>query len=143
MEIIEQTSDFAARTTPTLDDPTNIDLDIIVKISDYNPDALRRIDLDVYIIELRENRREPTPSEKDDICSICCEEFGTEGDINSLNCKHSYHHRCILDWIYNAQHSNQTMIQSNEKDLHGVFFPAKSGNFFLMNLSTTSDLQKT
>ncbi|KAF2544603.1 hypothetical protein F2Q68_00029977 [Brassica cretica] len=97
MEIIEQTSDFAARTTPTLDDPTNIDLDIIVKIFDYNPDALHRIDLDVYIIELRENRREPTPSEKDDICSICCEEFGTEGDINSLNCKHSYHH--ILDWV--------------------------------------------
>nr|VDD49446.1 unnamed protein product [Brassica oleracea] len=77
MEIIEQTSDFAARTTPTLDDPTNIDLDIIVKIFDYNPDALRIIDLDVYIIEFRENRREPTPSEKDDICSIYCEEFGT------------------------------------------------------------------
>ncbi|CAN6804371.1 unnamed protein product [Brassica oleracea] len=38
MEIIEQTSDFAARTTPTLDDPTNIDLDIIVKIFDYNPE---------------------------------------------------------------------------------------------------------
>ncbi|KAG2248779.1 hypothetical protein Bca52824_088407 [Brassica carinata] len=74
-------------------------LDIIVKISDYNPDTLHRIDLDVYIIELRENRREPTPSEKDDICSICCEEFGTEGDINSLNCKHSYHYRCILDWV--------------------------------------------
>ncbi|CAF1711713.1 unnamed protein product [Brassica napus] len=67
MEIIEQTSDFAARTTPTLDDPKNIDLDIIVKISNYNP---RRIDLDVYIIELRENRREPTPSEKDDIWPI-------------------------------------------------------------------------
>ena len=99
MEIIEQTSDFAARTTPTLYDPTNIDFDIIVKISDYNPDALRRIDLDVYIIELRENQREPTPSEKDDICPICCEEFGTEGEINSLNCKHSYHHHCILDWI--------------------------------------------
>ncbi|WZZ87456.1 hypothetical protein YC2023_116035 [Brassica napus] len=60
-------------------------LDIIVKISDHNPDALRRIDLYVYIIELRENQREPTPSEKDDICPICCEEFGTEGEINSLN----------------------------------------------------------
>ncbi|XP_013632757.1 PREDICTED: E3 ubiquitin-protein ligase RHA1B-like [Brassica oleracea var. oleracea] len=99
MEIIEQTSDFVAHTIPTLDDPTNIDLDIIVKISDHNLAAFRRIDLDVYIIELRENQREPTPSEKDDICPICCEEFVTEGEINSLNCKHSYHHHCILDWI--------------------------------------------
>ncbi|CAN6827767.1 unnamed protein product [Brassica oleracea] len=92
MEIIEQTSDFVAHTIPTLDDPTNIDLDIIIKISDHNLADFRRIDLDVYIIELRENQREPTPSEKDDICPICCEEFGTEGEINSLNCKHSYHH---------------------------------------------------
>ena len=97
MEIIEQTSDFVAHTIPTLDDPTNTDLDIIVKISDHNLDAFRIIDIDVYIIELRENQREPTPSEKDDICPICCEEFGTEGVINSLYCKHSYHHHCILD----------------------------------------------
>ncbi|KAF2603112.1 hypothetical protein F2Q70_00025823 [Brassica cretica] len=74
-EIIEETSDLAARTDPTLNDPTNIDFDIIVKKSDYNPDALRRIDLDVYIIELRENQRKPTHIEKDDICPICCEEF--------------------------------------------------------------------
>ncbi|KAG2291395.1 hypothetical protein Bca52824_038064 [Brassica carinata] len=78
MEIIEQTSDFVAHTISTPDDPTNTDLDIIVKISDHNLDAFRRIDLDVYIIELQ---------------------FGTEGEINSLNCKHSYHHHCILDWI--------------------------------------------
>ncbi|KAF3556277.1 hypothetical protein F2Q69_00012536 [Brassica cretica] len=97
MEIIEQTSDFVAHTIPTLDDPTNTDLDIIVKISDHNLDAFCRIDLDVYIIEFRENQREPTPSEKDDICPICCEEFGTEGVINSLYCKHSYHHHCIFD----------------------------------------------
>ncbi|CAN6820751.1 unnamed protein product, partial [Brassica oleracea] len=75
MEIIKQTSDFVAHTIPMLDDPTNTDLDIIVKISDHNLDAFRIIDLDVYIIELRENRREPIPSEKDDICPICCDEF--------------------------------------------------------------------
>ncbi|KAF2551073.1 hypothetical protein F2Q68_00035940 [Brassica cretica] len=98
-EIIEETSDLAAHTDPTLNDPTNIDFDIIVKKSDYNPGALRRIDLDVYIIELRENQRKPTHIEKDDICPICCEEFGTNGEINTLECKHSYHHRCILDWV--------------------------------------------
>ncbi|CAN6995229.1 unnamed protein product, partial [Brassica oleracea var. botrytis] len=99
MRIIEQTSDFVARTIPTLGDPTVTDLDVIVNISDHSVDAVRRIDLDIYIIELRENRRGPTPNEKDDICPICCEEFGTQEEINSLNCKHFYHHHCILDWI--------------------------------------------
>ncbi|WZZ32186.1 hypothetical protein YC2023_015587 [Brassica napus] len=74
MRIIEQTSDFVARTIPTLGDPTVTDLDVIVNISDHSVDAVRRIDLDIYIIELRENRRGPTPNEKDDICPICCEE---------------------------------------------------------------------
>ncbi|CAN6831825.1 unnamed protein product [Brassica oleracea] len=100
MEIIEQTSEFVARTIPKLDNPTDTDLNIIVKISDHNLDAFRRIDLDVYTIELRANRREPIPSEKDDLCPICCKEFGTKGNINSLNCEHSYHHHhCILDWV--------------------------------------------
>ncbi|KAL0748743.1 hypothetical protein Bca101_030745 [Brassica carinata] len=135
------------------------DLDIIVKISDHNPDALRRIDLYVYIIELRENQREPTPSEKDDICPICCEEFGTEGEINSLNSAGNIFD--LLRWpvaevrkegavefvggtvealqegflsimvtppseqpIYNDQHINQAMIQSNE-GIKRSFLPAK------------------
>ncbi|CAN7095845.1 unnamed protein product, partial [Brassica rapa subsp. narinosa] len=51
--IIKHTFDFVAHTIPTLNDPTDTDLDIIVKISDHNLDAIRRIDLDVYIIELR------------------------------------------------------------------------------------------
>ncbi|KAL0734205.1 hypothetical protein Bca4012_010415 [Brassica carinata] len=99
MQIIEETSDHVASTLPTLDDPTETDLDIIVDIVDHNQHAFHRIDLDVYMIELWENRREPIPSEKGDICIICCEEFGAGGEINSLNCRHSYHHHCILDWV--------------------------------------------
>ena len=70
IEIIKHTFDFVAHTIPTLNDPTDTDLDIIVKISDHNLDAIRRIDLDVYIIELRENRRELIPNEKDDIRTL-------------------------------------------------------------------------
>uniref|UniRef100_M4DKU8 Uncharacterized protein n=1 Tax=Brassica campestris TaxID=3711 RepID=M4DKU8_BRACM len=44
-EIIEEASAVAAHNIPTLNDPTHIDFDIIVKINDLNPDALRRIDL--------------------------------------------------------------------------------------------------
>ncbi|CAG7878575.1 unnamed protein product [Brassica rapa] len=98
-EIIEEASAVAARNIPTLNNPTNIDFDIIVKINDLNPDAIRRIDLDVYLIELRDNRRDTIPSERNDICPICWEEFGTELDINSLSCYHTYHHHCISNWV--------------------------------------------
>ncbi|KAJ4906214.1 hypothetical protein Rs2_09872 [Raphanus sativus] len=99
IEIIEETSEHVASTIPTLDDPTETDLDIIVKIIDHNEDTFRRIDLDVYMIELGENRREPIPSEEYDECSICCKEFGTGGELNTLDCGHSFHHHCMLEWV--------------------------------------------
>ncbi|KAG2306625.1 hypothetical protein Bca52824_026373 [Brassica carinata] len=64
MEIIEQTSDFVAHTIPRLDDSTDTDLDIIVKISDHNLDAFRRIDLDVYIIEFVKTEENPSLEKK-------------------------------------------------------------------------------
>ncbi|CAH8382745.1 unnamed protein product [Eruca vesicaria subsp. sativa] len=53
MEIMEQTSNFVACTTMTLDDPTSKNLDIIVKIYDHNLDAFPRIYLDVYIMKAK------------------------------------------------------------------------------------------
>ena len=99
MDIIEQTSDYAARKIPTLQNPTETDFDIIVNISDRNPNAHHRIDLDVYSIHLHGTRRVPFPTEKDDICPICYDEFGVEGEVNTLICGHSFHHQCILDWV--------------------------------------------
>ncbi|KAF2549421.1 hypothetical protein F2Q70_00023191 [Brassica cretica] len=83
MEIIEQTSEFVARTIPKLDNPTDTDLNIIVKISDHNLDAFRRIDLDVYTIELRANQREPIPSEKDDYVQFAAKSLA-QREISTL-----------------------------------------------------------
>ncbi|CAN6895367.1 unnamed protein product, partial [Brassica oleracea] len=69
--IIDETTNYIASVIPTLDDVTSTDLDIIVKVTDYNPQAWSRIDLDVYTIDLRSNRREPNSGEENDICAIC------------------------------------------------------------------------
>ncbi|KAL0844013.1 hypothetical protein Bca101_017259 [Brassica carinata] len=79
MKIIEETTDHVAHTIPRL--------------------AIPRIDLDVYMVKLLENQREPIRIEHAGKCSICCEEFGTGGMINSLNCRHTYHHHCIVEWV--------------------------------------------
>ncbi|CAH8335325.1 unnamed protein product, partial [Eruca vesicaria subsp. sativa] len=50
---------------------------LIPQISDHNSDAFHRFDVDIYMIELHENRRKPNRSEEDDICPICWEKFGT------------------------------------------------------------------
>ncbi|CAH8363390.1 unnamed protein product [Eruca vesicaria subsp. sativa] len=42
---------------PTLGDATCTDLDIIVKLTDLNPQTLRRLDLDAYTNDFRNNRR--------------------------------------------------------------------------------------
>ncbi|CAF1921109.1 unnamed protein product [Brassica napus] len=98
-EIIDETTNYVACVIPTLDDVTGTDLDVIVKVTDFNPQDLSRIDLDVYTIDLQSNRRESMPSEENDICAICHNELGASGDLNTLVCNHSYHHQCILGWI--------------------------------------------
>ncbi|XP_009102273.1 probable E3 ubiquitin-protein ligase RHG1A [Brassica rapa] len=99
IEIIDETTNYVAGVIPTLDDVTGTNLDVIVKITDFNPKAWSRIDLDVYTIDLRKNRRDSIPSEENDICAICHNELGASGDLNTLVCNHSYHHECILGWI--------------------------------------------
>ncbi|KAJ4887765.1 hypothetical protein Rs2_27513 [Raphanus sativus] len=101
IEIIEATSKYVADNFPAVPNPAGTDLTIIVKITDFNEDAFRRIDLDVYMIELGENRRGPIPSEEYDECSVCFEEFGTGGELNTLVCGHSFHHHCVLEWVQN------------------------------------------
>ncbi|CDY45967.1 BnaA09g12990D [Brassica napus] len=98
-EIIDETTNYVAGVILTLDDVTVTDLDVIVKVTDFNPQAWSRIDLDVYTIDLRSNRRESIPSKENDICAICHNELGASGDLNTLVCNHSYHHQCILGWI--------------------------------------------
>ncbi|CAF2099259.1 BnaA05g17090D [Brassica napus] len=99
IKIVDETTDYVAGVIPTLDDVTGTDLDVIVKITDYNPHAWSRIDLDVYTIDLRNNRRNSIPIEENDICTICHNELGASGDLNTLECNHSYHHECILSWV--------------------------------------------
>ncbi|RID44665.1 hypothetical protein BRARA_I01445 [Brassica rapa] len=98
-EIIDETTNYVAGVILTLDDVTVTDLDVIVKVTDFNPQAWSRIDLDVYTIDLRSNRRESIPSKENDSCAICHNELGASGDLNTLVCNHSYHHQCILGWI--------------------------------------------
>ncbi|CAH8362296.1 unnamed protein product [Eruca vesicaria subsp. sativa] len=97
--IIDETSDYVAGVIPTLEDTTCTDLDIIVKLTDLNPQALRRLDLDAYTSGLRNNRRQPITSEEHELCPICYRVLGTDGEISYFICNHFYHHQCVLGWI--------------------------------------------
>ncbi|CAN6972620.1 unnamed protein product [Brassica rapa subsp. trilocularis] len=80
----DETTNYVAGVIPTLDDVTGTDLDVIVKITDFNPQAWSRIGLDVYTIDLRNNIRDSIPSKENDICAICHNELGASGDLNTL-----------------------------------------------------------
>uniref|UniRef100_M4F2H5 Uncharacterized protein n=1 Tax=Brassica campestris TaxID=3711 RepID=M4F2H5_BRACM len=84
IEIIDETTNYVAGVILTLEDVTVTDLDVIVKITDFNPQAWSRIGLDVYTIDLRNNIRDSIPSEENDICAICHNELGASGDLNTL-----------------------------------------------------------
>ncbi|KXJ18413.1 RING finger protein 24 [Exaiptasia diaphana] len=36
---------------------------------------------------------------KDDMCTICLEDFKGREEINMCKCGHAYHHKCIMKWL--------------------------------------------
>ncbi|XP_026379069.1 probable E3 ubiquitin-protein ligase RHY1A [Papaver somniferum] len=43
-------------------------------------------------------------SQREEVCSICLEEFGTQRPVMNLPCFHKYHSDCLLPWL--AKHSH-------------------------------------
>ncbi|KAK3743718.1 hypothetical protein QZH41_012387 [Actinostola sp. cb2023] len=36
---------------------------------------------------------------KDDMCTICLDDFKAREEINLCKCGHAYHHKCIMKWL--------------------------------------------
>ncbi|KAI3880255.1 hypothetical protein MKW92_023043 [Papaver armeniacum] len=43
-------------------------------------------------------------SQREEVCSICLEEFGTQRPVMNLPCFHKYHSDCLLPWLANHSH---------------------------------------
>ncbi|KAF8068112.1 hypothetical protein N665_1151s0007 [Sinapis alba] len=78
-------------------------LRIILYLKDFNPQATHRLDVDVATIDLRNAMRQPTREEENEMCTICLDNFNGTEVVNSLQlqCNHTYHHQCIVEWIRN------------------------------------------
>uniref|UniRef100_A0A0D3C8X1 RING-type domain-containing protein n=1 Tax=Brassica oleracea var. oleracea TaxID=109376 RepID=A0A0D3C8X1_BRAOL len=98
-EIIEYTSDKFASMIPSLSDYEGTHVRTVLSISDFNPNATNKIDLDVALIDLRDSIREPIPEDVDKVCSICKDKLIGTGVVNSLRCNHKYHHLRIVEWF--------------------------------------------
>lgn len=99
--IIDFTSGKVAKLISSLTNYPGTQLHIILYLTDFNPQATNRLDVDVATIDLRTARRPPTPEEENEMCTICHDKIiGTE-IVNSLQCNHIFHHQCIVEWIHN------------------------------------------
>ena len=58
-----------------------------------------------YFIENRDKLYEPQESNTDMICSICIDE-SNDSEVIQLNCGHSFHRKCIDQWIIQCIDSN-------------------------------------
>lgn len=74
-------------------------LNVYFEIEDHNPNATRRLDVEVVIQDLEVTQRQPT-KEEDKECSICLEDLQGPQNINTLFCNHKFHHECIVTWLH-------------------------------------------
>lgn len=76
-----------------------VTLNITISITDYNPTATERLDVDLIITNLEGTIRLPTAEEENAMCTICLENYPVNR-ICSLVCGHTFHFPCIDQWIH-------------------------------------------
>ncbi|EOA32515.1 hypothetical protein CARUB_v10015795mg [Capsella rubella] len=74
-------------------------LNVYFEIEDHNPNASRRLDVEVVIQDLEITQRKAT-EEEDSKCAICLEDLQGPENINTLFCNHKFHHDCIVTWLH-------------------------------------------
>ncbi|KAL0876032.1 hypothetical protein Bca101_025737 [Brassica carinata] len=74
-------------------------LHIIVNLTDYNPHAIHKIDVDIVITDLYATIGTHTTEEEDELCTICIDNIVREDVVNSFSCNHIFHNQGIVDWF--------------------------------------------
>lgn len=114
--IVEATNSHVYAIVSQLTDYQSTNLHIIVNITDYNPRAMHRIDVDIAAINEKTVIRAPTTDEEDELCTICFKEIGRRGLVNSLECNHVFHHQKSRDDI-----TTNVNISYNHKSQETIF----------------------
>ncbi|RID62503.1 hypothetical protein BRARA_E01572 [Brassica rapa] len=97
--IIHDTSQYVMNELLASKNNRTGDLDITISITDYNPTATERLDVDLIITNLEGTIRLPTAEEENVMCTICLENYPVNR-ICSLVCGHTFHFPCIDQWIH-------------------------------------------
>ncbi|KAG5406131.1 hypothetical protein IGI04_012250 [Brassica rapa subsp. trilocularis] len=90
--LIYHTVQYARNVFPT---NMNYDLQITVTITDNNPYATARLDVDLIITNLEGTNRPPTVGEESDICTICFGNYNYGNNICYFLCRQNFHFLCI------------------------------------------------
>ncbi|CAH8360232.1 unnamed protein product [Eruca vesicaria subsp. sativa] len=99
INIVERTNEYVHAIVSNLTEHQDTDFDVVVNITDYSPESIHRLDVDIATINREMTVRDATSDEEDDLCTICFEQFGKNGTVNTLDCDHVFHHKCIVSWI--------------------------------------------
>ncbi|CAH8318871.1 unnamed protein product [Eruca vesicaria subsp. sativa] len=78
---------------------TNFHFQINLTLTDNNPEATARFDVDFIITDLEGTTRPPLMGERNETCSVCFENFNNGNYICALSCGHQFHFPCIGEWL--------------------------------------------
>lgn len=89
--IAESASMYVYTTISPLANYEGTNVHIILYLTEFIPQAIHGIDVDIALKNLHAERRIPSPAEEDEFCPICIEQIVKGEVINSLQCRHIYH----------------------------------------------------
>ncbi|KAF8118638.1 hypothetical protein N665_0003s0013, partial [Sinapis alba] len=97
--LIQKTAHCVMELFTTENTSINNDLQVTIRITDYNENVSARLDVDLIITDLEETNRPPTTEEENETCIVCFGNYHNGTYLCSLSCGHTFHFHCISQWF--------------------------------------------
>ncbi|KAF8081782.1 hypothetical protein N665_0867s0004 [Sinapis alba] len=75
------------------------DLQVTLRITNYNENASARLDVDLIITDIEETNRLPNSEEENNTCTVCFRNYSNGTYLCTISCGHTFHFQCISQWL--------------------------------------------
>ncbi|KAF8047245.1 hypothetical protein N665_3133s0001, partial [Sinapis alba] len=98
--LIQKTAQYVMELFTTENTSIYDDLQVTLRITDYNENAYARLDVDLIIADIEDTNRLPNSEEEDETCTVCFGNYRNGTYLCNISCGHTFHFQYISQWLY-------------------------------------------
>ncbi|KAF8109828.1 hypothetical protein N665_0090s0011 [Sinapis alba] len=97
--LIQKASQYMMELFTTENTSIYDDLEVTLRITNYNENASARLDIDLIITDIEETNRLPNSEEENETCTVCFRNYRNGTYLCTILWGHTFHFQCISQWL--------------------------------------------